>query len=76
VYAAAAGWRLTSASTRRTTALGLGAGGAGELDRVADQGRDRVPVEAQPRVGGEPVEQVVVGAALAHLERHRDLSAP
>src|SRR4051812_29370809 len=51
---------------------GLRARGAGELDRLAHQGGDVGPVEPETRVRGETVEEVVVRAALAHLEGDRD----
>ena len=45
----------------------------GELDRLGDERVELLPREAQARIGGESVEEVVaLGAALAHLEGHGD----
>ena len=61
VYAAASGWRATTASTRRTTAWVCERAAPVNSIGSRDQRGDRGPVEAEPRVGGEPVEEVVVG---------------
>src|SRR5205085_1647462 len=52
--------------------LHLGDSGAREGDRVSHEGCELVGGEAEPGVGGQPVEHVVLRLALAYVEGDTD----
>ena len=72
VYLAASGYRLTNSSTVATTASICAPAAPMNAALVRQRRIERRPVERHPRIGGQPVKQIGLGAAFPHRQRNGD----